>query len=88
MESMACGTPVVGFDTGGIPEMIDHKQTGYLAKYKSAEDLAEGIYWTLFKSDYQALVDKSRQKVLDNYSEKVVAEKYSQVYQSLRFDNF
>lgn len=24
MESMACGTPCVGFETGGIPEMIDH----------------------------------------------------------------
>ena len=83
MESMACGTPVVGFEVGGIPEMIDHKQTGYLAKYKSAEDLAKGIYWTLFESGCQVVIDNSRQKVLDNYSEKVVAEKYKRVYQSL-----
>jgi glycosyltransferase involved in cell wall biosynthesis len=87
MESMACGTPVVGFEVGGIPEMIDDKSsgmppTGYLAKYKSAEDLAKGIYWTLFESDYQALVNNSRQKVLDNYSEKVVAERYKKVYES------
>jgi glycosyltransferase involved in cell wall biosynthesis len=80
---MACGTPVVGFEVGGIPEMIEHEQCGYLAKYKSAEDLANGIYWTLFKSDYQALVHNSRQKVLDNYSEKVVAEKYKKVYESM-----
>ncbi len=80
MESMACGTPVVGFEVGGIPEMIDHKFNGYLAKYKSAEDLAKGIYWTLFDSDYQALVDNSRRKVLDNYSEQVVAERYKKVY--------
>jgi glycosyltransferase involved in cell wall biosynthesis len=84
MESMACGTPVVGFDVGGIPEMIDHKSNGYVAKYKSAEDLAKGIYWTLFDSDYQALVSNSRQKVLDNYSEKAVAEKYKKVYWSLK----
>jgi glycosyltransferase involved in cell wall biosynthesis len=83
MESMACGTPVVGFEVGGIPEMIEHKQTGYLSKYKSSEDLAKGIYWTLFESDYQLLVSNSRQKVVDNYSEKVVAEKYKKVYQSL-----
>ena len=81
MESMACGTPVVGFEVGGIPEMIDHKLNGYLAQYKSAEDLAKGIYWTLFESDYQALVNNSRQKVLDNYSEKVVAERYKKVYE-------
>ena len=83
MESMACGTPVVGFDVGGIPEMINHKKSGYLAKYKSSEDLAKGIYWTLFDANYEALVNNSRQKVLDNYSEKVVAEKYKKVYQSL-----
>ncbi|PWK26185.1 glycosyltransferase involved in cell wall biosynthesis [Arcicella aurantiaca] len=88
MESMACGTPAVGFNVGGIPEMIEHETsgvppTGYLAKYKSAEDLAKGIYWTLFESDYQSLAHNSRQKVLDNYSEKVVAEKYKRVYVSM-----
>jgi len=83
MESMACGTPVVGFEVGGIPEMIDHEKSGYLAKYKSSEDLAKGIYWTLFESDYDELVNYSIQKVLDNYSEKVIAEKYKKVYQSL-----
>lgn len=85
MESMACGTPVVGFDVGGIPEMIDHEKCGYLAQYKSAEDLARGIYWTLFEADYQKLITHSRQKVLDNYAENVVAEKYKKVYQSLVF---
>lgn len=82
MESMACGTPVVGFEVGGIPEMIDHKNNGYLANYKSSEDLAKGIYWTLFESDYQVLVSNARQKVLDNYSEEVIAEKYKKVYES------
>ncbi len=43
MESLCCGTPVVGFDIGGIPDMISHKINGYLAKYKNAEDIAEGI---------------------------------------------
>lgn len=30
MESMACGTPVVGFATGGIPELVDHLENGLL----------------------------------------------------------
>ncbi len=88
MESMACGTPVVGFDVGGIPEMIDHQTNGvppngYLSKYKSAEDLADGIFWILYQSDYQSLCNNSRKKVLENYSEEVVAERYKKVYESL-----
>jgi glycosyltransferase involved in cell wall biosynthesis len=47
MESLCCGTPVVGFDVGGIPDMIKHKENGYLAKYKDAEDLAKGIDYCL-----------------------------------------
>ena len=35
IEAMACGTPVLAFKTGGIPEMIEHKVNGYLADYKS-----------------------------------------------------
>lgn len=46
-ESLSCGTPVVGFKVGGIPDMISHKENGYLAAYKSAEDIATGIKYCL-----------------------------------------
>ncbi|WP_259017128.1 glycosyltransferase family 4 protein [Emticicia fluvialis] len=83
MESLACGTPAVGFEVGGIPEMIEHKQTGFLATYKSAESLAEGINWVLFEADTQTLASKAREKVLANYSQEVVKEQYLKVYKSL-----
>jgi glycosyltransferase involved in cell wall biosynthesis len=47
MEALSCGTPVVGFDVGGIPDMISHKENGYLAKYKDAADISEGIKFCL-----------------------------------------
>lgn len=83
MESLSCGTPVVGFNTGGIPEMVVHQKTGYIATSKSASDLAKGIYWTLFQSEYQQLCDASRAKVLSSYAEQVVADKYIQVYKQV-----
>jgi glycosyltransferase involved in cell wall biosynthesis len=49
-ESLSCGTPVVGFEVGGIPDMIKHKENGYIAKYKDAEDIAEGIKYCLQKN--------------------------------------
>jgi len=47
MESLSCGTPVVAFEVGGISDQITHKNNGYLAKYRNAEDLANGIRFCL-----------------------------------------
>ena len=55
MEAMSCGIPCVGFNVGGIPEMIDHLHNGYVAQYKSAEDFANGIYWILTEPEYYPL---------------------------------
>lgn len=52
-EALACGTPVVAFNTGGIPDMVQHEYNGYLARYKDAEDLAKGIEYCL-DNDIQA----------------------------------
>ncbi|KAA6306868.1 hypothetical protein EZS27_041469, partial [termite gut metagenome] len=80
MEAMACGVPCVGFDTGGISEMIDHLHNGYVAQYKSAEDFAEGIYRILTDPEYALLSKQACRKVAANYSEGHIAKKYIEVY--------
>ena len=81
MEAMACGVPCVGFRVGGIPEEIDHKRNGYVAEYRSADDLAKGIRWILTEADYDALSQNAVHKVAQNYSQQSVAIKYLDVYQ-------
>ena len=83
MESMACGTPCVGFEIGGIPEMIDHRVNGYVANYKDAGDLANGIQWVLEHEDRLALSDACVKKVQENYTEEVVAKQYTALYGKL-----
>jgi len=78
MESMACGIPCVGFNVGGIPEMIDHQKNGYVAMYEDAEDLAKGILWCL--ENYQLLTVNAQKKVEKWYSEKIVTEQYVNLY--------
>ena len=80
MEAMACGVPCVGFKVGGIPEEIDHLRNGYVAEYRSAEDLAKGIRWILTEADYEALSRHAVQKVAQCYSQQSVAMKYLDVY--------
>jgi glycosyltransferase involved in cell wall biosynthesis len=82
MEAMSCGIPVVAFNQGGIPEMIDHQQNGYIAKYCSSEDLSEGIYWCLSQNQMD-IKTNARKKVIKNYSEEVISQKYLKAYQSL-----
>ena len=81
MEAMACGVPCVGFDVGGIPEMIDHRKNGYVAKFRDADDLADGIRWVLAEADYKALSEAAVRKVKENYSEQQVAARYLEIYQ-------
>ena len=83
MESFSCGTPVVGFQIGGIPEMIEHLSNGYVADYASAESLTDGIEWVLQNNDDGVLSQRARQKVLDCYSEKKVAAQYGKLYNRL-----
>lgn len=85
MEAMACGVPCVGFQVGGIPEMIDHKQNGYVAQFQQADDLSNGIRYVLAEADYEALSRHCLQKVARCWSQQSVANKYMEVYeQALR----
>ena len=89
MESMACGVPSIGFRVGGIPEMIDHQQNGYVANYRDTEDLASGIHWVLEEADRAALKQACLQKVAQNYSQHAVALKYIEVYnEAMAYKNY
>lgn len=80
MEAMACGTPCVGFHTGGIPEMISHGTNGYVAAYRDADDLAEGILRILFGNDAGLFSSEARRKVVEEYSQEKIAQRYIQLY--------
>ncbi|MDC1068791.1 glycosyltransferase family 4 protein [Candidatus Kapabacteria bacterium] len=87
MESISCGTPVVSFDIGGNPDLIDHKLNGYLAKPYDPEDLARGIEWVLNHPNPEELSKNAREKVLREFDSKVVAKKYIELYKSILAKN-
>lgn len=84
MESFASGIPIVGFDTGGIPEMIEHQKNGYLAKAMDSGDLANGIGWILADSQrYERLSLAAREKAVQEYSIETQAKRYQYLYEEL-----
>lgn len=80
VEAMSCGTPCIGFRTGGIPEMIDHKTNGYIADYKNAEDLAEGIHYLLEEADSRKFSEAALHKATSTYNESHIAMQYIHLY--------
>ena len=77
-EAMSCGTPCVGFNVGGIPEMIHHKKDGYVAEYKNSKDLAEGIQYVL---SHPELGEAAIHSAVGSYSETRVAQRYIKIYE-------
>lgn len=86
MESLSCGTPVVSFDIGGNSDMIEHQNTGYLAKPFDTIELANGIEWIINNQDYDKICQNARKKVLREFDSKVVAQKYIELYNKVLND--
>jgi glycosyltransferase involved in cell wall biosynthesis len=82
MESMACGTPVVGFDVGGIPEMIVDGKYGRVVPIRDSVALADAMAWVLEDpTRRQALGDAARQSVLARYDQHIVGQQYAALYE-------
>ena len=80
-ESLASGTPVVSFDIGGLPEMVRHMETGYLARYKDSSDLAAGMLTILRDETLRAKMGENcRAAALASYSLKDQAHRYVELY--------
>jgi glycosyltransferase involved in cell wall biosynthesis len=65
-QSIMCGTPVVSFEMGVAFDLVLTGETGYRAKYKNIDDLAQGILniLTLNEIDYKAMSDNCRNLAL------------------------
>ena len=83
MESLACGTPVVTFRTGGIPDMVQHKHNGYIANYQSPESFCYGMTWLYENQDLPSLQINARATVMENFSEQAIARKHINLYDEL-----
>lgn len=81
LEASACGTPVVAFRIGGIPDIVSHKESGYLAPYCDIEELAVGIRFCAGQKEKMGM--SARQKVVETNSYELIGNKYKELIQNM-----
>lgn len=80
-EAQACGCPVVAFATGGLPDAVDDRVTGYLARPFDVKDLAEGVRWVLSdRPRYELLRRQARERAQTLWSAEAVVPRYLEVF--------
>jgi glycosyltransferase involved in cell wall biosynthesis len=80
-ESMACGTPMVSMRIGGVPDLVRHGITGYLAAPEDVEDFCNGITQLLEdKEKCQQMKQNCRQIAVEEYSIELQAKRYIDLY--------
>jgi glycosyltransferase involved in cell wall biosynthesis len=84
IEAMACGLPVVAFDTGGIPDYVQPLETGLLARVGDASALSEQINWLADRpADRVRMGRNARSFVAREFAAHVQANRYIELYESL-----
>lgn len=84
IEALACGVPVVAFNTCGLPDIVRHQETGYLAQPFDTEELARGIQWVLADSlRYERLSAYARTYAVERFSNAIVAGQYKVLYEQM-----
>lgn len=84
LESMACGTPVVAFGVGGVPELVRPGVTGCLAKPEDPQALAAGVAGLLGdKAELAAMSVRCREVAVSEYTLELQARRYVDLYQRL-----
>ena len=81
-ESLACGTPMVSFKIGGVPDLVRSDITGYLAEPENPKDLCNGIVQFLEdKKLCDQMSQNCRDIALGEYSLELQAKRYIELYE-------
>jgi L-malate glycosyltransferase len=84
LEAMASGVPVVASRAGGIPEVVDHGVTGYLAEVGAVEEMAEAGIELLRDADrWLAMSNAARAAAVERFTADAVVPLYEQFYRTV-----
>jgi glycosyltransferase involved in cell wall biosynthesis len=83
-ESMACGTPMVSFNVGGVPDLVRPDVTGYLAEPENTQEFSDGIVQLLEDNELRENMSKNcRAIAISEYSLDLQAKRYIELYEQV-----
>jgi glycosyltransferase involved in cell wall biosynthesis len=83
-ESIACGTPCISFDRGGVTEVVRHLETGYQAAYGRVDALADGLRVMLEDPELlNRLSLRCREVAEQEYDVELQVHRYVELYEEV-----
>ena len=83
IESLACGLPVVTFETGGVPEIIENNKTGLVVEYKNGEMLTSALEKLLDDDDLRQKMSENALEVSKKFAKEKMVQEYFELYKEL-----
>jgi glycosyltransferase involved in cell wall biosynthesis len=84
LESQACEKAVVVSNVGGLPEVINNNETGFLVPAEDEVETATAIEKLIVNEDLRLQMGKkARQWVIENFSQQIVSQKMIKIYQEV-----
>lgn len=83
VEAMSCGLPVVTFETGGVPEIVENNKTGFVVEYKNGEMLTSALEKLLDDDDLRQKMSENAVEASKKFSSKRMALDYLKLYEEL-----
>jgi glycosyltransferase involved in cell wall biosynthesis len=84
-EAMSCGTPIIAFRRGSVPELVIQGKTGFICPKDKTESMIKAVkkLKSMKKSQYIHMRENCRSHVEKNFTLEKMAENYEKVYQKI-----
>ncbi len=83
VEAMSCGLPVVTFETGGVPEIVENEESGFVVEYKNGEKLVEALEKLLNNDELREKMAENAIEASKKFSSEMMALEYLRLYEEL-----